>query len=456
MSGVNSMHGPTEQAVSHEVSHDAKARGWLWHALTVGNVWVSLPVLTLAGLWTGQISTNQILVAGILGSLLGAILPWVGGYLGSRFSLPGTIISRATWGKKGGVISSVLTIAAGIGWYAVHLLLTAIAIGTVYDSIFHIKSSNMVLIILIAGLASLALAFVGIDYISKMSQWFVPALFILIVVLFIVAMNHVGWTYNDVVPAKTTMSFGSVASVSFSVFVMSFIFSADYGRYLKSHRQSFGGAIGSAFVQIFFIVVGVLMFVATGSPDLLNQLIKMNLLVLAGIVGIAVTIVTNVTNMYVSGIALATALDGYGVKIHRYLGTVLTGIVGLLLTLFVYSRMSYFSFLFVFLNGVGAAFASANAIVIVDLLLRKGKISVDKLVSESENGSYWYQGGYNWAAIVSWVVGGIFAYKLPGFTVPLVSGAIIGGIFYAILALIIPAVRHSVFEAREMELIENV
>lgn len=108
------------------IGSEDKVHGWGWHALMVGNVWVSLPVLTLAGLWAGAISTNLILIAGILGSVVGGIFPWIGGYIGSKYSLPNTLLSRAAWGTKGGVISSITTIMAGIGWYATHLLLTAL------------------------------------------------------------------------------------------------------------------------------------------------------------------------------------------------------------------------------------------------------------------------------------------------------------------------------------------
>ena len=407
-----------------------KVHGWGWHALMVGNVWVSLPVLTLAGLWAGEISTNLILIAGILGSVVGGIFPWIGGYIGSKYSLPNTLLSRAAWGTKGGVISSITTIMAGIGWYAAHLLLTALVIIGIMQTILHISTAYTLIVIIVAGLLSLGLGFAGVNYISKMVKYFVPILLGLIIVMFVMAMQEVGWSYHNITPAHSTLSFGEVVSVSFSVFVMSFIFSGDYGRFLKNKGQSFGGAIGPVAIQSFFIVVGVMMYSATGSVDLVSQLIKMHLIIEAGFIAVAVTVVTNVTNMYVPGLALITAAEGYGKTIHRHFATILMGAVGLALTIYIYVNISYFGFLFDFLTIVGAIFASANAVVITDFLLRRRNYNVRNLIDGTKNSTYFYQGGYNIMAIVAFLIGSLVGYFAPGSFIPLFDGFAVSSLIY--------------------------
>lgn len=407
-----------------------KIHGWGWHALMVGNVWVSLPVLTLAGLWAGEISTNLILIAGILGSIVGGLFPWIGGYIGAKFSLPNTLLSRASWGTKGGVVSSLTTIMAGIGWYATHLLLTALVIIGILESILHVSASYTIIVIIAAGLLSLGLGFAGVNYISKMAKYFVPILLGLIIVMFVIAMQDVGWSYHNITPVHSTLSFGEVISVSFSVFVMSFIFSGDYGRYLKNKNQSFGGAIGPIAIQSFFIVVGVMMYSATGSVDLVSQLIKMHLIIEAGFIAVAVTVVTNVTNMYVPGLALTTAVKGYGKNIHRHIATIMMGIIGLILTVIVYTHLTYFGFLFDFLTLVGAIFASANAVVIADFLLRKKNYKVKDLMDVSKSSSYYYKGGYNLLAILAFIIGSFVGYFAPGKFIPLFDGFAVSAAIY--------------------------
>ncbi len=409
-----------------------KTKGWGWHALMVGNVWVSLPVLTLAGLWAGEIGTNDILIAGILGSVLGGLFPWIGGYMGAKFSLPNTILSRGTWGTKGGVISSLTTILAGIGWYATHLLLTALVLIGIFTTVLHVNANYSIPVIIGAGLLSLGLGFTGINYISKMAKYFVPILLGLIVVMFIVAMQQVGWSYHNVAPATPSLSFGGVLNVSFSVFVMSFIFSGDYGRYLKNQKMSFGGAIGPVIIQSFFIFVGVMMYVASGSVDLVSQLIKMNLIIVAGFLAVAVTVVTNVTNMYVPGLALTTALGGYGKKLHRHIATISMGIVGLILTLVVYTHLSYFGFLFDFLTYIGVMFASANAVIITDFILRKRNYKITDLESNTKGNQYWYTGGYNIIAIIAFLTGAIIASLMPQDYIPLFDGFAISSAIYLV------------------------
>ncbi len=417
---------------NHMVSPSEKTKGWGWHALMVGNVWVSLPVLTLAGLWAGEIGTNDILIAGILGSVIGGIFPWIGGYMGAKFSLPNTILSRGTWGTKGGVISSLTTILSGLGWYATHLLLTALVLIAIFTSILHVSASYAIPIIIGAGLLSLGLGFTGINYISKMAKYFVPVLLGLIIIMFVIAMQEVGWSYHNVAPIKSTVSFGGVLNVSFSVFVMSFIFSGDYGRYLKDKKMSFGGAVGPILIQSFFIFVGVMMYVATGSADLVSQLIKMHLILVAGFIAVAVTVVTNVTNMYVPGLALTTALGGYGKKVHRHIATVSMGIVGLILTLFVYTHISYFSFLFDFLTYIGVIFASANAVIITDFLLRRRNYRISDLESTSQSNNYWYTKGYNIIAIVAFLLGAGIGIFMPQRYIPLFDGFAISSIIYLV------------------------
>ena len=432
-----------------------KIHGWGWHALMVGNVWVSLPVLTLAGLWAGEISTNLILIAGIFGTIVGGIFPWIGGYIGSKYSLPNTLLSRASWGSKGGVVSSITTIMAGIGWYATHLLLTALVIVGIMETILHVSASYPIIVIIAAGLLSLGLGFAGINYISKMAKYFVPILLALIIVMFVIAMQDVGWSYHNITPLHSSLSFGEVVSVSFSVFVMSFIFSGDYGRYLKSKKQSFGGAIGPIAIQSFFIVVGVMMYSATGSVDLVTQLIKMHLIIEAGFIAVAVTVVTNVTNMYVPGLALITAFKGYGKNIHRHIATITMGIVGLILTAIIYTHLTYFGFLFDFLTLVGAIFASANAVVITDFLLRKKNYNVKDLTDTSKSSSYYYKGGYNPLAIAAFLIGSFVGYLAPGKFIPLFDGFAVSAAIYVIGYLVLKYLKASIKTDAESQNIQR-
>ena len=175
-----------------------------------------------------------------------------------------------------------------------------------------------------------------------------------------------------------------------------------------------------------------MMYVASGSVDLVSQLIKMNLIIVAGFLAVAVTVVTNVTNMYVPGLALTTALGGYGKKLHRHIATISMGIVGLILTLVVYTHLSYFGFLFDFLTYIGVMFASANAVIITDFILRKRNYKITDLESNTKGNQYWYTGGYNIIAIIAFLTGAIIASLMPQDYIPLFDGFAISSAIYLV------------------------
>ncbi len=66
--------------------------------------------------------------------------------------------------------------------------------------------------------------------------------------------------------------------------------------------------------------------------------------------------------------------------------------------------------LFPFVNTLGAILAPVFGIMIVDYyIIKKQRINIDDLYSESPNGKYYYNNGFNTKGMLAWVLSGYIA-----------------------------------------------
>ena len=66
--------------------------------------------------------------------------------------------------------------------------------------------------------------------------------------------------------------------------------------------------------------------------------------------------------------------------------------------------------MFPFVNTLGAILAPVFGIMIVDYyIIKKQKLDVDDLFSESASGQYHYNGGFNGKAMLAWLISGYVA-----------------------------------------------
>ena len=61
-----------------------------------------------------------------------------------------------------------------------------------------------------------------------------------------------------------------------------------------------------------------------------------------------------------------------------------------------------------FLTIVGSIFVPLIAIMLVDyFLIKKQKVEPEELLAEDSSSKYWFKGGFNWKAIIIWLLGAV-------------------------------------------------
>ena len=90
-----------------------------------------------------------------------------------------------------------------------------------------------------------------------------------------------------------------------------------------------------------------------------------------------------------------------------------------------------------FLTIVGAIFIPLIAIMLVDFfIIKKQNVSVEEMLKEDENSKYWYSNGFNWKAILVWVIG-IILYNLLTYVWALLGACVPTFIITALLYMVV-------------------
>lgn len=416
-----------------------RTRSFLEMGWMMGAVYLCLPVLTLMGLMVTGLPVGQALLAVIIGAILGVGFPLVGGYIGAYHGIPGTAASRATFGIRGAGIQSFNILAAAVGWYTAHILLTGLLINQVTS--IWLGYQNLILWIVIIGVASLVNAVLGIDWIALAQKILVPLLFVVVVLSWAISMNNIGWTFNlSAGGSSGSPSFLGAVSTSLAVFMMSYVIASDYGRYTSDTPSApLAGALFPFVIQVGFAIIAASLFMATGTPDLPQQMVDLGLLIPLTFIAIFATYTTNIVNLYSGGLAVTNTIPSLG----RIYPTVGVGVVSIALSVFIATQLTFFEFLFLFLNIVGVLLISANVISAIDFAFRNLKFDTVDLFVRDSSSKYWYWGGVNIVAAGVWVFSVIIGWYAPGSWGKLLVAGIVAAAIYLPLALLVGPIKSS-------------
>lgn len=208
----------------------------------------------------------------------------------------------------------------------------------------------------------------------------------------------------------------------------------DFSRYARSQKDQFRGQLYGmplpmafcAFVGAFFarateLVDGTAMFDPTAVFYHLNN----KLLILIAALGVAAATVT--TCVAANVVAPANGFSNINPKKISYKkGVVITMLIAffVLQAWWIYgSGGAYFTWM----NAYGTVLAPIAAIFIADYFVCKNRQIEIAALFKGENGRYWYGGGFNWAAIIAWIV---------AFIIPLLAYFNISGGLGTIIAYI--------------------
>lgn len=345
-----------------------------------GLIWFGAGV-SLAEIVTGTLFAplgfDKGLLAILLGHLIGCTLLFAAGYIGGKTGKSAMETVRMSFGRKGGLLFSVLNIVQLVGWTAIMIYDGALAAGGIWNV------GHWIWCLVIGGLIVVWIL-VGIRNLGKLNTLSMLALFALTVVLSVVIFH--GGTGGS--PSGDRLSFGAAVELSVAMPLSWLPLISDYTREAeKPFASTMASALTYGAVSCWMYVIGMGAAIFTGKSDVAQILLQAGLGVLGLIVVVLSTVTTTFLDAYSAGVSCESVSKRLSGKWMAVAAAVL-GAVGAIL--FPMDDITDFLYL------IGSVFAPMIAIQIADFYLLKR----DK--SESD---------FDWVNLAVWLAG-FFLYRL--------------------------------------------
>ena len=210
---------------------------------------------------------SSIVVAVIVGNVLGGLLLGLMASMGPAFGYPQMMVSRAVMGRSGNVPFALANWVSSVGWFTVNIILGGFALQLAFGLPFYVAAAIIVAV-------DVALATYGHDIIHTFEKVMSVALGLMFAGITILAYSKMGANFSAY---EATASFNLyfwalVLAVVFSYLMSWSPYASDYSRYLPRTTSRWklvalttaGGAIASAWAE----VAGFLVFVGASDSHL--------------------------------------------------------------------------------------------------------------------------------------------------------------------------------------------
>jgi NCS1 nucleoside transporter family len=400
----------------------------------------------------------------LLANPIAAIFIALIGFIGFKVGTTTIGVARVSMGIKGSNIAGILNVVNLIGWCAISNFLAAITISYILAAVFGTPAYGepgsfwiMIFGSTLNGILSMMLVGInGSRSIAIAEKFLTAALLLMSAWISIVVFR----TYNfaDImawVPeAGIKMPFGTAFDYIFVMMVGWVVTCCEFTRYSKTKSgATLAPAVGLTFAAWWFIIVGTLGTIAvamtTGvfdpnmaDPSSLASGLGLGWVAFAVI--IMSTVTTNLISIYVGAYSLMAVKPKLKIKPTLWK----MGIVCIFMGYLPIIIGSFYAVFSTFLGYIGAVLPTLGAILIVDYyIIRKGNYDLSQI--SSKTGPYWYKDGYNWYAIIVWIVSAASTYYLKSIGVGanfmgmVLPGILIAGVLYYIVAKI--AIKNNVY-----------
>jgi nucleobase:cation symporter-1, NCS1 family len=421
----------------------AAQRTWRWYhfaALWVGMV-MCIPAYTLAAsLIDSGMSWQQAVGTVFLGNLIVLVPMLLIGHAGAKYGIPYAVLARASFGTRGARLPALLRALVACGWYGIQTWFGGMMIYTLVGVLIgqplegdKIAGLGINLGQLVCFLIFWAMQFYfvvhGIESIRKLETYTAP-------LKIIVCFALLAWAYQQaggfgpildqpsqfVEGGKKAGQFSAVFWPSLTAMVGFWATLAlnipDFTRFAKSQRDQFvGQAIGLPAPMGLLAALAV--FVTSATVVIYGKALWDPVDLASRMSGAAVLIALIILLIDTVSVNLAANLVGPAYdfsalnprRISYKVGGYIT--VGIAIAIMPWKILeSTQGYIFTWLIGYSALLGPVAGILIVDYyLLRRTELKVEELYREQ--GEYSYRSGWNWVAVLAFVVGVLP--NLPGF-----------------------------------------
>ncbi|MDN7145059.1 cytosine permease [Liquorilactobacillus mali] len=348
------------------------------------------------------------------------------GFIGYKTGVSTMGISRASFGIRGSFLPSLINFTQFIGWTAVNTFIAATSVSYLLHDLVGLPlfghpggNTGMFLGIAVMSILHIISIASGSRSVQLIERIGIILVFIFvfwesIVVFKTVSLDQIAAWH---VPSKFKMNIGAAID-TVAAFNLAWVTAgADFTRFTKKKSSAtvmpfVGALIGVLWFSFIGLVATISIAVSSGAYDPNNSdpsaiASKLGLGIIALLVIILTSMTANAVNLMAAGSALSNVFPRLSLKVSLW-------IVALLATIVTFIPMIMGSFLdafTAFLDYIGMVLGPIISIVIVDFyILKKKDYKVNELTKQ--NGIYWYRGGINWTAIITWVIGAVFFFVL--------------------------------------------
>lgn len=396
-------------------------------------------------------------IAVILAASVLWVFPGLIAASGPAAGTSGSVVTRAMYG----IIGNRLFVAF-VGWFigAVFLSLTWLASSFMgADLLSRLGLTDPVWVpigvTIVVSAVTILVAIFGHGLILRAYPAMSAALFVAFVLVAVYVLPTADWAYRAPEPLSG-LALVAALSIGFTILAsspLSFINSPDIARYLprstKPAHIAWATGLGGAIPSIVFTSVGALL--ATGVKNGFDAGIDAILFDLLPawlgpvlVLGVVVnTIALNAMTAYTSSMAL----QAIGLPLRRIPATVIVGVVGTALTIYLVLTSSLLAAANLMLQFLVVVSGPAMAIYVVDVLLRRYRYDGEDLFDERPGGRFWYTGGWSIPGVGALLIGafatlmclstdvwvGPIASALGGVGVSVPVGMLVSGVGYALL-----------------------
>ncbi len=417
-----------------------------WTTYNITMLWVGMsiciPSLSLASGLIGMGVSPWLSVLNVaLGNLLVLIPIQMNSNVGTKYGIPFPLFARLTFGSVGAHLPALLRALTACGWTSVQAWVGGGAVGAIIG-VFASKFADQNWIMSIPSWGGMApvmvgqfigyiifilfigwVAYNGMDRIKFIQNLGGPILICVMLALliwsYVLVKDQMG--FWEVMNMKTDYELiansGGMVFVYLSALMGNIAFWAtmalnipDFSRYARSQKDQFWGQmigmpipmafcafVGAYYAQASKVAFGEAMF----DPTLVLYYIDNKIVVLISALGVVAATVT--TCVAANVVAPANGISNINPrKISYRMGVIITIVIAffILQAWWIYgSGAAYFTWM----NAYGTILSPIAAILIADYwIVKKQRVDVMDLFKGSE-GRYWYSGGWNWAAVISWV-----------------------------------------------------
>ena len=416
-----------------------------WGWFEIFNVWAS----DVQRLFGYTLAASLFLASGLNGwavmlalVLAGFFIMWLVNLSGKpsvKHGIPYPVFARVSMGVFGANFPAMARGIVAMFWYGAQTYAASTAVALLITGLTGIEGEPMLLGM--SGVMWISFIFVsafqvylfwqGIDLVRRFLNFAGPAVYVVMVVLMIAIwakaggglLTEVGNIFSGGARSGGFEGLGSfgaflaVFSIMVGYFAAVVINFGDFARFVKNEDEmkkgNLWGLVGNV---VFFSFITLMITGGTiaifgeyiASPtDMVAKVDNLLLTIIAAFAFFAATVGINmVANFVPPAYDLANLIPS---KINFRVGGLITAAFGFIIGGLWVSTITKMG-LFPFVNTLGAILAPVFGIMITDYyIIKKQKIDVDDLFSDSKNGKYHYNDGFNGKGMLAWVLSGYIA-----------------------------------------------